>query len=327
MTERFTALPWAVWLGVTAIVVTSTDNVVLLCCVTAGCWAAMLLLDGPRSPVRRAAVTASVALGALWAVLAVLLRRPGQGGPVVWLLPEWSSASGGDFGGPVTAGQLHLALARGCQGLAIVAMVALVAQAVSGGAWMRWGQVAWGSGVRVWGPMLCLGDAYVDQRQDVVRSRRSGFSGPGVLGLADLTDRARIASEGWSEQLMQPPSSVLRSVVGLVAVLATLTWWATDSIATDPLLPISGLERSLLALAILTAAGILLGRRLPPFTAADAVPLVSAGVLALAWFARARTGDASAIDVSFAELPSLPPILLLALAALPALSFAEGRRR
>lgn len=323
--DDFTALPWAVWFAVLAILVTSTSNTTVLAAVTLGCWLTMRVLGGPRRAVSRVVAGVSLVLAAIWAVLGIGIQRNSLGGAVVWLLPSWSAESSGEFGGAVTAGQLHFALARGWQALAIVGLIGLLAQAVPAGGWMRLTGVVWGRAARLWDPMLCLGQAYVDRRVDQVRARRAGFTGPGILtSLADVVERARLLAGDWHARPARPRSP-LRGVVGLLVVIVLGLWWATSAIDLEPVLRLSGLERTFVALAALAVVGLVLHRGgLPRPTSYDAIPLVSAATVAGAWWARELTGDATALTVDFAQLPALPLVLLLSLAALPVLALAAG---
>ncbi|MCR1785903.1 hypothetical protein KVF89_25435 [Nocardioides carbamazepini] len=332
--EQFTALPWALWAGVMALVVTSTTNVVVLVAVALGCWLTMYGVGGPRAVVSRVVGGLSLTLVAVWAVLGVLIHRAGLGGEVVWFLPAWSSETGGEFGGAVTLGQLHFAAARAAQAVAVVAVLGVLAQVVSAGGWLRLAAATWGRAARLWGPLLCLGEAYAAEHDARTRARRSGLDagGPGAT-VVDVTDRARTLAEDWFAHHRPVRSgtrglAVLAGPVGLMAVLALSVWWAVTAIDPGGWPTVSGMERTLLAAAVLAAFGIALHRgAVPGPEAGDVVPVVSAVVVAAAWFARDLTGDAGAVLVDFGRAPPLPVILLLSLAALPVLALAGGGRR
>jgi hypothetical protein len=325
--ERFTALPWAVWGAVTAIVVTSTTNAVVLGAAAVGCWVTMGAIGGRRAAVTRLVAGTSLALAAIWVVLGVAIHRDGLGGQVVWFLPSWSSESGGEFGGAVTSGQLHLAAARCCQSLAIVAVLGVLAQAVPATGWLRPADVVWGRATRVWAPLLCLAESYAAERNDRVQAIRSGFVTMGTgASLLAVTERARAMSDDWSAQ-QRVSRPAVRGVVGLVVVIGLVVWWAVSSIDPSPMVELTGLERTLVALGTLTVVGVLLhGSALPRPSSADAVPLIGAAAVAVAWFARGRTGDQPDLAVNWAQLPPVPLVLVLSLAALPLLAMAVRAR-
>jgi len=326
--ERFTGLPWLLWAGVMVLVVTATTNVAVLGSVALGCWVAMAALGGPRAEVGRLVVGVSLSLAALWALLGVAVQRPGLGGEVVWLLPEWSAATGGTFGGAVTSGQLHLAAARGAQAVALVAVLGLLAHAVSASGWLRLAGATWGGAARVWGPLLCLGEAYAAQRCDARLTRRSGFAGSGRAAvLSEILERAGEISADWFTPRLTRLGP-LRALAGVAAVLAICLWWARGAISPTAWPEVSGIELTLLSLAAFILVGLALhGFALPRPTASDAVPLFGAVSVGGCWMLRERTGDAEALVVDFAQAPGLPVSVLLCLAVLPVLAVAAGGRR
>lgn len=326
--ERFTAAPWAVWFTVMAVVVTSTDNVVVLLVALAGCWLAIWATAGPRAVLGRLVVGSTLALAAIWVLLGVLVHRDGLGGQVVWLLPSWSVESSGEFGGAVTSGQLHLALAHWCRSATVVAMLGLLAQSVSALEWLRLAEPVWGRARGVWAPLLCLGEAYSLQRFERESTVRAGFAvpGPGSV-LLDVTGHARSMSDAWSATVATS-RPIGRGVVGATCLIALTVWWALSAIGTGAVLEITGLERTAVALGALGVIGILLHRDPPPRpTSSDAVPLVSGALVAAAWLLRDRTGDGVALVVQWGHLPSVPLFLVMSLVSLPLLSLAAGGRR
>ncbi|WP_418058807.1 hypothetical protein [Pimelobacter simplex] len=327
--ERFTALPWAAWAVVTGIVVTSTDNVVVLASAALGCWLALAGLGGPRRDVGRAVLGLSLVLAAAWAVLGVLVHRDGLGGPVVWLLPEWSPETGGHLGGAVTGGQLHLALAGGCRAAAVVAVLGVLAQAVPAARWTALAHAVWGRAGRVWTPMLCLGDAYVAARRDRVAARRSGLDAAAArTTVLDVARRSQALADDARAARTAPPPSSSRALGVLMAALAVTWWWATQAFNPDPWLPMSGAERTAVAAAVVIAAGLLLHRtEVPRPLVGDLLPLLCAVLVATAWFGRDVTGEAGAMSVEPASAPAVPMVLVASLAALPVLVLATRRPR
>jgi len=324
---RFTALPWTIWLAVATIVVLSTNNALVLAAVAVGCWVSMIALGGPRAAVSRPVAGASFVLAALWALLGVGIHRDSLGGQVVWVLPDWSLESSGEFGGAVTVGQLHFAAARGWQSLAIVAMVGLLFQVVSAGGWLRLADVVCGRATAAFAPVLCLGDAWAERQQEAALTRRAGFGGSGGSALADVADRARALAEAWDGRTRRRPS-VVAAVAGLALALAATLWWAITATDMEPRWTLSGIERTLIVVGCLAVVGLTLrARQLPRPRVDDLVPLVAAAALALAWFGREHTGDADALVVDFAQMPPAPLVLLAAVAVLPVLSVAAGARR
>lgn len=321
--ERFTGAPWLLWATAMMLVVTSTNNVVVLGAVALGCWVALWAIGGPRSVVSRVVVGGSLLLAAVWALLGLGIHRPGAGGQVVWLLPVWETETGGEFGGAVTVGQLHLAAAQGTQALAVTAIAGLLLVSVSAQQWLRLAAATWGRAARVIGPLLCLGQACAAERLAAQHSRRAGFPGPGATArLVEVSERARVISEDWFARTSARPSQ-LRAVIGLVAGLGICLWWAVTAIDPEAGPDVTGMERTLIALAAFTVLGLLLhGLAFPRPTGADLMPVVAAAVVMGCWTMRGRTGDAESLLVDFADLPPLPLALLLSLAALPVLALA-----
>lgn len=330
-TERFTALPWVVWAAVMSLVILSTSNVLVLAAMAIGCWIAMTGLGASRASSSRLVAGTSLLLAALWAVLGVLIHRDGLGGPVIWFLPSWSAQSGGDFGGSVTAGQLHFALARGCQSLAIVAVIGVILRAVPADSWLRLADVVGGRVGRLAGPVLCLGQAYVEHRGDHVAARRAGFPTSGATAtVVDVTERARALARrpglGTTSYTSAVPTA--RAILAMAAALLLLTWWATSAIDPQTAWDLTGLERTFVVLASLVVLGVVLRPRLMERpTPGDLVPLVSAAVVAGAWLVRGRTGETADLVVDFAHVPDLPVVMVASLVALPVLALAGGGRR
>ena len=333
---RFTALPWATWAAVMAVVVLATNNVLVLATAVLGCWMAIAVLGGPRRQVARAAVGASLGLAALWVLLGVLVRREGLGGRVVWILPDWSVASGGAFAGAVTTGQLHLAAVRGLQALTLVAVIGLLAQAVSATDWGRLAVAAAGRASVVGSVLVGLPQAYVDQRREATATARSGLgrAGPSEV-LTDLVDRATVVGEAATGHVEMPRSGA-RPTAGMLTVLAVALWWGSGAITperpglvTALLLPdVSGLERTIIAAAVLVVVGVGVFRRpLPRPTAGDALPVLSALLVAGAWYGRGLVGEREDVVVQLGVWPTVPVVLLVALAALPVLAIAGRGKR
>ena len=324
--ERFTALPWVAWGLLHASLALATNNLLVLAGVAAASWVTAVALGGPRAQISRLAVTASVALAAVWAVLAVLIRREGLGGEVLWLLPEWSSATSGQFGGPVTTGQIHLSAARGVQALAVVALLALVLRVVSARAWNDVAVRALGGASRVVTPLLCLPQGWTSAREEAEESRRSGFGAPSpaeVLG--DALDRTLVLAS--VPAAGRGGGGAGRTVAYLAATVA-LAWGVSTSIngAAWPHLP--GAVLTILVLAGLVLAGMASRRTLPPRpTRMDLLPLAGGLVVAAAWAAGAWTGERELLGVDHLSLPGAPITLLAALTATPALALAVGGRR
>jgi hypothetical protein len=248
----------------------------------------------------------------------------------VWFLPSWTPDSGGELGGAVTVGQLHFAAARASQAIAIVAMLALAFVAVPSTGWLRLADATWGRASRIWGPVLCLPDAVVDQQREALLVRRFGLAGAsGRTSLVDTVDRARELSDRWhAARSSSGRPRAVRGLLGLVILVAAALWWAVSSIDPATRLDVTGTERTLLALAAFGLVAVMLRRSgVPRPTPGDVVPLVGALAMAAAWFGRDLTGEAADLVVDFAALPPLPLAVLAAAAVLPIVAAAAGGSR
>lgn len=334
MVDRFTALPWVAWLAVMSVIVTGTNNALVLAAAAVGCWASMLVLGGPRKAIGRLLVAGSGVIAVIWALLGVMIHREGLGGRIIWFLPTWSTESSGEFGGAVTVGQLHLAVARGCQALAILAMVALVIQAVPIHHWLRLSSAVWGRAARLFDPLVCLGEAYVDAQGERVALRRAGFDGSAGTGqFTDLLERSRAKAEAWRGQHMADPrrsaaTSAVRATVGLLIMLTLTVGWAVEAISLDPLIETSGMELTIIVLAVAGLMGLAFHSGRPPRpTAGDLVPLLSAVIVVVAWYFPGLTRGEDVLVRDFAEFPPVPTSLVVALIVLPSLAAVAGGRR
>ena len=304
MSERFTALPWAAWFAAVSLVVLASEEFVILAFASTAAFVSAPLVGGPRAALGRTISFISYFVATVWVVLGVAIHRPGLGGRVVWILPEWSTPSSGDFGGAVTMGQLEFAASRAVQAVAIVAMLGLLARAVPPESWREATRLVWGNCAAAWFPLVALGEARVEQQREHVLAQRSGFVAPTTAESAtDLVARARVHAAGGAIA-----AGRVKVTADLFVCVAVCLWWSLGAIT--PGLPgdfLTGPERTLVALIVLALIGTMKGRRVARPTPADTAPLLGAILVATAWFGQDLAGEISVL----LALSALPLMLLV----------------
>lgn len=138
---------------------------------------------------------------------------------VVVFLPEWTLGQGVAIGGPVSAEQLTVSLARGLDAWVLCALVGLMWQACAGSTWCDLAAVLFGRGSRLLAPCIFLGEALATVRL------------PPRGAAAALLDTDREYYDAWCASTTHSrPDPVHAAVAAVLLAAATaLVYWVAMS--------------------------------------------------------------------------------------------------
>lgn len=289
---------WIVWAGVAFWCLGTVASVWTPACVLAA--GALLWWTGghERRGLGAPVLTTGLLVLAAWTVVTVAVG-PGDGGDVVWVLPEWAPASGAPVGGPVTTGRLTSGTQQALAALAHLTLVAVLLRRVDPEPAARAADVSLGRMAPLVHPWCFLGNEAA--RLERERSD-SGLRGRRRLAtsLLELTSAVAARSDDW-RRAHPVPEGPLASRVRLVLLLSVGVLVLVAAVAGT----VEGPTAALLALAGVAVASLAATRARPGLRhPADLAPLVCAGVsLALAWLD--LPGDVVALSLCVLPLADL----------------------
>ncbi|MQW77301.1 hypothetical protein GHK92_15615 [Nocardioides sp. dk4132] len=265
-------LGWLAWIAVAFWSLHTSASPWTPACVLVASVAVWWTRGAARAGLGSPVLAVASVVAAAWVVLTVAVG-PGSGGDVLWVLPEWSVASGTPVGGPLTTGRLRTGLALAASALAHLALLALVVRCVSGERLARLHDVVLGHAARFTHPLCFAAEelARIERARPALAAHGLGRLAtplPGVV--ASAHERAvqwqsvGIVEEGAAKTRVRVLLVLAVSVAALAAAVGRI---------------LTGVEASLLGVLVPTVAGMVLSRaRVVTRHAADLAPLACAAL-------------------------------------------------